>query len=475
VPRRKGGCGSINHIYKGLGIGYNVSNSPVERPSGLAVNGRKTLADIRAFRGTFYNPQVVEDLSRAIAPPYDIIDKKRKQTLLSRSPYNIVRLILPQSDGAPEFWNTSATLFRAWKKGEVLATDRGPCLYVYRQTFDLPDEGAVSRTGILALLRCKDFSSGEILPHEKTFPRTRAERLNLLRACRANFSQIFTVFRDEGEEALALLGETTSTPAFLELRDDEGVGHQLWRVEEEEDVGRLASILSEKRLIIADGHHRYETALNYSKEEPGAAGATHPGAYVSVALFRSEDPGLAILPVHRLLRKFPLPVEEAHRRLERFFQVEVVQSDIADRKGMFKERLEATGRPAFIMITREGAALLVLREGVELDGILEGPESVRWKSLDVPILHSLVIGEGLGLDASGLAEKGDLCFTPWESSVMSALTEGEVEAAFLVRPTRMDEIWEIAEGGERMPHKSSYFYPKLPSGLVIYDHETAFS
>jgi uncharacterized protein (DUF1015 family) len=196
---------------------------------------------------------------------------------------------------------------------------------------------------------------------------------------------------------------------------------------------------------------------------------------VSVALFRSEDPGLAILPVHRLLRKFPLPVEEAHRRLERFFQVEVVQSDIADRKGMFKERLEATGRPAFIMITREGAALLVPREGVELDGILEGPESVRWKSLDVPILHSLVIGEGLGLDASGLAEKGDLCFTPWESSVMSALTEGEVEAAFLVRPTRMDEIWEIAEGGERMPHKSSYFYPKLPSGLVIYDHETAFS
>jgi uncharacterized protein (DUF1015 family) len=431
------------------------------------------LADIKAFRGTFYNPRAVEDLSRAVAPPYDIIDEKRKESLLSRSPYNVVRLILPQTEGEHEFWNNSATLYRAWKRGEVLSADGGRCVYVYRQSFEIPGEGSVSRTGILALLRCREFSSGEILPHEKTFPRTRSERLKLLRACRANFSQIFTVFRDEEEEVLSLLEEAASVPAFMEFRDDEGISHQVWRVENSAREARMTASLKAKKLIIADGHHRYETALKYSKEQHVAADPAHPGAYVSAVLFRSEDPGLAILPVHRLLRRMPLGAEEVYRRLQSRFHVEMIQRDIADRRGMFKERLESCRRPAFIMITREGAAILELREGVEEDKVLAGPESARWKSLDVSILHGLVIGEGLGMNADLLAEKGDLSFTPWESTALSALSEGEAEAAFLVRPTRMEEIWEIAEGGERMPHKSSYFYPKLPSGLVIYDHDTA--
>ncbi len=469
------GCRSIERIYKGLGIGYNIADGLAERPYDLAGYGREILADIRAFRGTFYNPRIVEDLSRAIAPPYDIIDDNRKQALRSRSPYNIVRLILPRCGGEREFWNTSARLFRVWKKGEVLAADDEPCLYIYRQAFDLPGEGVASRTGVLALLRCREFSSGEILPHEKTFPRIREERLHLLRACRANFCQIFTVFRDEEEEVLELLVEATTTPPFLELRDDEGVSHQLWRLPEGEDAQGLAGVLGERRLMIADGHHRYETALKYSREEPDAADAWNPGAYVSAVLFRSEDPGLAVLPVHRLLCGLPMPVDEAYRRMEDYFRVEVIQRDIAARKGMFKERLETAARPSFVMVTKEGASLLVLREGVEPETVLGGPGSKRWKNLDMPILHGLAIGEGLGLDATELAEKGRLTFTPWESEAVSAVGEGEAQAAFLVRPTSMDEIWEIAEGGERMPHKSSYFYPKLPSGLVIYDHETAFS
>jgi uncharacterized protein (DUF1015 family) len=417
----------------------------------------------------------MQDLSKAVAPPYDIIDEKRKQALLARSPYNIVRLILPQQEGEREFWINSATLFRAWKLGEVLTTDTGRCIYFYRQTFDLPDGGRVSRTGILALLRCRDFASGEILPHEKTFPRTRAERLNLLRSCRANFSQIFTVFRDDSEEALGHIEEVTSAPAGIAFRDEEGIGHEVWRMEEGEQVRRLADALSTRKLIIADGHHRYETALAYSAEDAAAAGPGNPGAYISVVLFRSEDPGLAILPVHRMLRRMNVSPAEARARLERYFDIVTVQGGIDERAGMFGERLESAGRTAFIMITREGAELLVLRESVEPGSILAGPESARWKSLDVSILHSLVIGEGLGMDANVLAESGELFFTPWESEVMSALQGGKAEAAFLVRPTGMDDIWEIAEGGERMPHKSSYFYPKLPSGLIIYDHETALS
>lgn len=433
------------------------------------------MTDIRAFRGTFYNPQVVESLSRTIAPPYDVIDEKKKKALLSRSPYNIVRLILPPPDRGGDFWNQSATLFQAWKKGEVLAVDSAASYYLYRQVFELPGEGAVSRTGILALLRCRDFSGGEVLPHEKTFPRTRAERLNLLRACRANFSQIFTVFRDEGEEVLDILEDATSNAPFLDVNDDEGVVHQLWRIEEGEDARALTETMQGRKLIIADGHHRYETALHYSMEGHHSAEAAQAAAYVSVVMFRSEDPGLAVLPVHRLLRRLPLETREAYRRLERYFHVEVIQSSLAERAGMFKERIASQRRPAFVMVTAEGAALLVLREGVEVEAILPGQESARWKNLDIPILHMLVLAESLGLDAADLVEKGDIYFTPWESAAMSALASGEAEAAFLVHPTCMDEIWEIAEGGERMPHKSSYFYPKLASGMVIYDHGTALS
>lgn len=468
-------CCSVERIYKGSGTGYNVSGSALISPTGLEINGRKRLADIRPFRGTFYNQRVVESLSRTIAPPYDVIDEKKKRALLARSPYNIVRLILPPLDGGRDFWNQSATLFQAWKKGDVMSVDGASSYYLYRQVFELPGENAVSRTGILALLRCRDFSGGEVLPHEKTFPRTRVERLNLLRACRANFSQIFTVFRDEGEEILDVIEEVTSGAPFLDLNDDEGVIHQLWRIEEGGVSRTLTEEMLGRRLMIADGHHRYETALDYSREGHSSAEAAQAAAYVSVVMFRSEDPGLVVLPVHRLLRRFPLQTRDAYQRLERFFNVEVIQEGLAERAGMFGERLASQTRPSFVMITPESAALLVLREGVEIETILPGLESARWKSLDVPILHLLVLTQCLGLDAAGLADGGDIQFTPWESAAMSALASGEAEAAFLVRPTSMDEIWEIAEGGERMPHKSSYFYPKLASGLVIYDHETALS
>ncbi|MEW6552954.1 MAG: DUF1015 domain-containing protein [Actinomycetota bacterium] len=433
------------------------------------------MTDIRPFKGTFYNPHVVESLSRTIAPPYDIIDEKKKEALLARSPYNIVRLILPPPGGSGDFWTRSATLFQAWKKGDVLEVDSGANFYLYRQVFDMPRGGRIGRTGVVALLRCRDFSSGEVLPHELTFPRTRTERLNLLRACHANFSQIFTVFRDEGEEVLAILEDATADAPFLDLNDDEGVTHQLWRIGEGEASRALTEAIRGRKLMIADGHHRYETALAYSKESHRSAEAAQAAAYVSVVMLRSEDPGLAVLPVHRLLRRLPMEPAEAYRRLETCFHVEVIQEGLAERTGMFAGRLASQRRPAFVMLTSGGAALLVLREGVDVAAELPGQESVRWKGLDVPVLHELALTRCLGLDAVDLVDRGDISFTPWESTAMSALGSGEAEAAFLVRSISMGEIWEIAEGGERMPHKSSYFYPKLASGLIVYDHETALA
>ena len=262
---------------------------------------------IRSLRGTLYRREVVGDMSRVIAPPYDVIDEDLKGALLERSPYNVVRLILPQPGGEPEFWHASAALFSAWKREGVLAADEGPGIYVYRQTYEYPSGVFRSRTGILCAVRCEDFSRGAILPHERTFPRTRSERLNLLRACRANFSQVFMVFRDQGGEVLELLERAVSEPPLLAFDDLDGVRHELWRVDDGGGAEEICRRMEGRKLIIADGHHRYETALAYGREDAAAYKEGHPRAFVSAVLFRSEDPGLLILPVHRVLRRLPLP------------------------------------------------------------------------------------------------------------------------------------------------------------------------
>jgi uncharacterized protein (DUF1015 family) len=433
------------------------------------------LAEIKAFKGTFYNKNIVPDLARVTAPPYDVIDRQRQRDLELLSPHNIVRLILPQDESQRDFWHASSDLFNVWKAEGTLKADKGTFLYVYRQTFDLPGQGTIARTGITAALKCVDFSSGDILPHEKTFPRVHMERLNLLRACKANFSQIFTVFRDPGEDILTLLEDVVTGPAFIEFDDEKGTSHQLWRVEKEEIIKGMARVVSGQKLIIADGHHRYETALNYADEDVGIGQMNTARAFVSTTLFRSEDPGLTILPVHRMLRQLPCTVDEAHERIGRYFHLRAMEYDIGDPHQILQDRLKEKGRPVYVMITSRGVLMLQMREGVDPTKIIKGPQSNEWKSQDVSILHALIIGESLGMDADRLAEKGDLYFTPWERTALSEVESREAEAAFMVRPTRMNDIWRIAEGGERMPHKSTYFYPKLPSGLIIYDHESALA
>ncbi len=432
------------------------------------------MATLRAFCGLFFNSEVVGDVSRVVAPPYDVIDEAKKRRLQQRSPYNIVRLIMPQDPGDSAFWNTSVAVYRAWKRGEVLIRDETPCLYLHRQTFDAP-QGRVTRTGIIGALRCMELGSGGVLPHEMTFPRTRSQRLYLLRSCRANFSQVFMVFRDGEERILPSLEAAASSPPFMEFLDDEGVEHQVWRLEDAEEIAVIAEALQGKKLIIADGHHRYESALAYSGEDPSVRDPNHPRKFVSATLVRSGDPGLVILPVHRVLKRLPLPLEEIYRRLEKYFELEVVRRSADERRGSLAAGLREGGSARFLMATGEEVMRLVLRRRVVPDKVIKGGESSRWKGLDVSILHALILREAMGLNPETLAENGELSFTPWESVALDDVASGKASAAFLVRPTRMEDIWSIAESGERMPHKSSYFYPKLPSGLVIYDHETAFA
>jgi uncharacterized protein (DUF1015 family) len=455
-------------MYKGAGFGYNAGSSPRNKLY-LVNNGRKMLAEIRPFRGTFYNRRIAGDEAMLVAPPYDIIDPEKKKQLAKKSPYNIVHLILPRNEGEGEFWKTSERLFGDWKRRSVLVPDARPCFYAYRQTFQIPGCASTSRLGLLTALKCKDFATGEVMPHEKTFSRTRSERLNLLRSCRANFSQIFMACRDDGREMMRVLARAAEGQAFLAFEDDEGAGHELWRIDDPEDMELLRLLLLEKRLIIADGHHRYETALAYSKESAGRPGEASD--YVSAVIYSSHDPGLVILPVHRVLKRLPVSSAEMLEKVQPYFEARKITPGEASHGlcGLLRN-----GRRAeFIAVTAEAAFELHLRD-VELGNVIKGPESEDWKNLDISILHSLLLGGCLGLDADRLAESGGLWFTPWEEVALEEVRGGRAEAAFLVRPTAIEDIWRIAEGGERMPHKSSYFHPKLPSGLVIYDHANAF-
>lgn len=464
----------MDRVYKEGPFGYNVADKAGSAGTKLVNYGRIGLATLKAFHGLFYNREVVGNISRVIAPPYDIIDEARKRRLQERSPYNIVRLVLPQAPGDRAFWKTSATVYRAWKKGKVLLRDEAPCLYLHRQTFEV-SKGKVTRTGIIGALRCTELGTGRVLPHEMTFPRTLSQRLYLLRSCRANFSQVFMVYRDGEEQVDAAVEAAASAPPFMEFLDDEGIEHRVWRVEDAEVIAGITEALRGKELIIADGHHRYETALAYSREDPSVKDPDHPRKFVSVTLVRSGDPGLVILPVHRVLKRLPLPLEEIYRRLEKHFELEVVQRNVAERRGSLAAGLQEEGGARFLMATAGEVVRIVLRREVVPAEVIRGRESRRWKELDISILHALILREAMGLNPETLAENGELSFTPWESAALDDVSSGKAAAAFLVRPTRMAEIWEMARAGERMPHKSSYFYPKLPSGLVIYDHEAGLA
>ena len=424
--------------------------------------------EARPFRGTFFDLERVGHIKEVIAPPYDVIDDREKESLLRRSPFNVVRLILPV-DGEEEFWRDAARTFQRWKEEGIFRVDPEPAVYLYRQAFTLPDGRELERTGAVVLLRCVDFSQGVVLPHEMTFPRTRNQQLNLLRACRANFSQVFVLVRDEEGLLLRHLGEAAeSRTPFLDFRDEQGVRHRLSRMEETEWALRLFLLMRDRKAVIADGHHRYETAVLYAEENAGQ-GDDHPGRFVSVCVYSSSDPGLVSLPVHRVLAGVGLPRRGVLRELGEYFEVEEVPAD------SLPAAVGRGERTAFGLLFPDRGVLLTLKPGLELEELVAGEHSPGWKNLDVSILHHLVIFRVLGEDPVLLAEAGKLTFTPWAEEAMEKVGSGEAEAAFLIRPTPLEVMWELAEKGERMPHKSTYFYPKLPSGLVIYDHATGLT
>ncbi len=445
------------------------------------------MARIYPFRAWRYNPALVR-LEDVVTQPYDKISPAMQQAYYQRSPYNLVRIIL----GLPELFDAekgesvytrAARDFRTWREQGVLIQEKEHCVFAYAQRFTAPGTQAVNeRRGFIALGRLHEYSEEVVFRHEETLSGPKADRLKLLKATRAHFGQIFMLYSDPAGTVERLLFDP-SGPADAELTDEFGVLHRIWRVNDPATLRLLLSAMEDKKLIIADGHHRYETALNYSRAFASEFAAKHgterteaefspgyipqpefPEAAVMMTFVNMDADGLVILPTHRVVHGLAaFDARHFARAAAQFFTVkEVPAADVFS----YLEILKAHKGTAFVAITRTGALLLQARPEAVPAALADIPE--RRRRLDLIQLHALLIERTLGVDAEKIREETNLKYLRDAGEAVDQVRRGEANIAFLTNPVTVGQIREVAFAGEVMPQKSTDFYPKLLSGLAIY-------
>lgn len=408
------------------------------------------MAEILPFCGILYNVAETE-LADVLSPPYDVISPSQQDALYARDPRNIVRIVLNRSVGEAAYRDAGET-FATWMREGLLAPDPEPALYVLRQQFSL--EGRQHfRQGLLARFRVEDPESRVILPHERTREAPKEDRYRLLKSTRANFSPIFLMVADPEGAFSRQLTACESRPPALSYTDDDGVGHTLFRVLDERAVSTLQALLAPKTATIADGHHRYATALR-TRDELGTKGAWTLGYFTPV-----EAPGLLVLPYHRVLKEGP-SVEDVGRALEGMFLISPTEGASATAR----EAAHSTMPYAFGFAGPGGRAL-VAEALPEAEDLLPQGGDPSLRVLDTYFLHRALLGRVLQVSEDAVEYAHSL------PEVEGSLTEGRCHLAILMRPTPVRQIVAVAEARQAMPPKSTFFYPKLPSGLVIHPLE----
>jgi uncharacterized protein (DUF1015 family) len=431
------------------------------------------MATIRPFRGIRYNPGKIDDLSTVISQPYDRVRHGLQEQYYDQSPNTIVRIIKgreePGDDGQRNVYTRARDYFESWLQEGVLMREDRPAFYVLHQTFTLPDGSTKTRKGLIAALELSQFDEGVVLPHERTHSGPKVDRLNLMRATAVNFGHIFMLY--PGDRINALLDTAIESQPGFELRElfEHDVVQQFWPVTDAEAIQAVVEEMAPRRnLIIADGHHRYETALNYRDEMRAA----HPDApanagfnYRMVTLVSMEDPGLVILPTHRLIHTYgQMSGQEALVQAQKKGYFEV--TPVADRAAL--EAALARAKPSHPCFGfYDGAcAVLKLRDPAVLKELLPD-RSPDWRLLDVSVLHELFIERVLDIDKAAVERKDNIEYLRDPQMGYDAVDKGEAQFLLVMNPTRMEQVRECTAAGEKMPQKSTDFYPKVVSGLVM--------
>jgi uncharacterized protein (DUF1015 family) len=413
------------------------------------------VAEVLPLRAVHYDLAEVA-IAGVVAPPYDVIDDAQRAELAARSPYNVVELDLPRDPGGGDPYEHAAELLEQWSNDGVLTRETEPTIWALEQDYVAPDGSRLTRRGFLARVRLAPYGEG-IRPHERTQPGPKEDRLRLTQATRHNLSPIFSLHPGDAWRHLepALDGEP-----WGEVTDGDDTTHRVWRIDEPAVHEAVAAELASGELLIADGHHRYETSLAFQRE----VGEGGPADYVLMALVSLEDPGLTVFPTHRLISGLaddPAKQEALGTGLKQLFDVADVSTEQLDPSGD-----EGVGVFGYIDSHFKRAFRLRLRETAQLDEKM-ADRSPAYRRLDAAILEELVLEGILGMSTEDIAAKRGIGYTPSIEEAQSKLDAGDYQAAFLLRPTPIEQVRQIAAAGETMPPKSTYFFPKLLTGLVF--------
>jgi uncharacterized protein (DUF1015 family) len=417
------------------------------------------MADVQPLRALHYDPAVVGPLADVVAPPYDVIDADQRAELLTRSPYNVVAVDLPQDGRDSDPYASARELFESWQLQGALTRDREPALWAHTQDYTGPDGQQRTRRGFFCRVRIEDYGPGRVRPHERTHPGPKEDRLRLTRATRANISPIFSLYSDPTNAAWSALEPTTTAEVpWGEVSDADGTVHRLWRVSDPQTIAAVQTATRDAELLIADGHHRYETMQAYAEE----AGGEGEHRYILMCLVALEDPGLTVFPTHRLVRGLD---EERHEALTQALQrdfdiVEVPSEEIAPAPGQGPLQL------GYIDRWEGRAQRLTLKDQAIADAALAA-HSPAYRRLDTGVLETLLLKGALGLSDDDIAHFNGLFYARDTAEALALVRSGEYDAAFLMRPTPVSQVSEIASAGENMPPKSTYFFPKLLTGLLF--------
>lgn len=432
------------------------------------------MANIIPFRGLRYSVTGSNRLAKVMAPPYDVISTQQKQQLKAADPYNVIRLIIgnpSHETHKPSDYLSAKKAFADWRKKGVLKRDAEPALYVYQQTFQINGK-AFHRTGFIALSQLTPFGNkkGGILAHEHTLSGPKADRLKLMKACRANFSCIFSLYPDKGGVG-SILKKITARKPDLSVDSPKGIPNRIWKVSDAKVIAEVQRKIKAATLFIADGHHRYETALAYqahcSQWSKGKVGS-RPFDYVQMMFVAMEDPGLVILPTHRMLPK--RHISSPALLLSRLSSLGEIHEYKKPLNGLAPwQWMEKLGKKEpTIGLSFDGKKLYALQfsKSVVKSPLLKDVSNAQ-KKLDVTLLHRLILEPFFGITKEKVEH--EISFTSMAKEAVERLRKKEFAATFFLNPTRIEQLREVALKQERMPQKSTYFYPKLVTGLVFND------
>lgn len=418
---------------------------------------------IRPFRGIRYN-QTKVNINTVVAPPYDVISPEQQNQLYDKDAHNIVRLILGREE---DRYSAAAKSFNEWQEEHVLAREEHPAIYPLVQTFTTTTGATIQRKGFIALCHLEEFEKGIVLPHEKTLSKAKEDRFKLFKATNSNFSQIFSLYSDAAKNVDGIINPSYSTPAAVDVTF-ENVRNQLWVITESRTIEKIAQEVKPKQVLIADGHHRYETALAYrnlmKSQNPNHNG-TELYNYVMMFFTNLDDEGLVIFPTHRVIHSLPkFDWKEFSSTVQKYFTL----TEFSSQEAMMKA-LGSYSRYAYGIIVNAAAKYWIasLKDRGAVDSLVSLSLPAEVKDLDVVLLHSYFLGNVLGISVEAQEKKLNIHYIQSVAECENEMVNGVAQVAFVVNPTKIGQVRAVAKAGQTMPQKSTFFYPKLLSGLVL--------